>query len=203
MAQYDNNIVNGPDLLSESQGPMQQNFQALADLVAVNHYPFGDPNEGKHTFLTMPVNTRPQLTNTTEIIAFDIQSTFTNRPELTYIESGGLPFRWLLSAGNVPLNQPSWSCLSGKGLVVKTGTALVIQGPYRLVFRTNPAIPDFSAIFTVQLAIYSPGTTAINGSVYVTDFDELGINVQVYSNVAGNLNPFGVFIVAIGSIDPL
>ena len=55
---YNPNIPNPNDLLSDSQGDILQNFQALNTVYGTNHYPYDNATVGqigKHKFVSMPV----------------------------------------------------------------------------------------------------------------------------------------------------
>lgn len=51
---YNSNIPQASDRINISQGQILGNFQAIPVLLAVNHASFGDPDEGKHKFITFP-----------------------------------------------------------------------------------------------------------------------------------------------------
>lgn len=52
---YDPNIPSGTDLISVSQGQIQQNFQAINTAWNVNHEEFNLANAGKHPFVEFPI----------------------------------------------------------------------------------------------------------------------------------------------------
>jgi hypothetical protein len=201
MADYDNNIVNGPDLLSESQGPMQQNFEAISDLIDVNHVGFNDPDQGKHKFVTFRRNTNRGQSTANDKIINSQNYPFTNTSELLFGNFPGVS-GFVQTARDVSFSQPLWAVFSDKGLVIKTMTVAAVNGAARLIFPTGPGIPPFSNIQNVQLCIFSPAFGANNGNAYIKSFDILGVDLLVFSNVAGNTNPFGFQVIAIGSIGP-
>lgn len=202
MANYDNNIVNGPDLLSESQGPMQQNFQAISDLIDVNHIGFNDPNQGKHKFVTLPRNSNRGSSTANDKIVNAQLLPFTNTSEAIFGNFPGVS-GFVQTAREVPFTQPSWAMFSDKGLAIKTMTVAAINGRIRITFPTGAGIPPFSNIQNVQLCIQQTvGFGTNNGNAYIISFDVLGVDLFVFSNVAGNTSNFGFEIIAIGSIGP-
>lgn len=200
MANYDNNIVNGPDLLSQSQPDMLSNFKALDDLINVNHIGFNNADEGKHKFVTFPRSRRGVINPLTDKVVNSQLDAFTNVSEIIFANAAGAGF--MQTEHNIPFSQPMWSILSNAGITVKTITVAAVRGPMRILFPIGNGIRNFTNVFNVQLTIQSAGLGANNGNAYVTNFDNLGVDVQVYSNVAGNVNPFGFFIMAIGIVGP-
>ena len=51
---YDKDIPNATDLISNSQGQIKQNFQALGTAWPVNHVDFNDVGAGKHNYVEFP-----------------------------------------------------------------------------------------------------------------------------------------------------
>lgn len=58
---YQSNIPQASNRLSDSQADLLGNFQAIKQLIDVNHGTFGSASEGKHTKVTYPVQS-PQPT---------------------------------------------------------------------------------------------------------------------------------------------
>lgn len=58
---YDPNIPAANDLLSDSQGDIQQNFSRANTVMSEDHYPFADntANAGKHKFVKLPNGASP------------------------------------------------------------------------------------------------------------------------------------------------
>lgn len=199
MANYDNNIVNGPDLLSQSQPDMLSNFKALDDLINVNHIGFNDPDAGKHKFVTLPERHFSQPVGDAKIIALDGEKT--NQTEL-YFETftGAVVLENSLTAHTQPLNQPTWSDL-GSNVIMKTMRVNAFRGSQEIDFPTGPGIPRFQRTLSVQLTIDSTGpTSGINGSAYIENFGRSSVSILIFSNVANNNDIFGVIITAIGTV---
>jgi len=51
---YLNNIPTASQRLKDSQPEIKANFEAIKDLIDINHETFGSANEGKHKYVSMP-----------------------------------------------------------------------------------------------------------------------------------------------------
>ena len=67
---YNNAIPGANDLLSQSQSDILQNFAAIQTFIAVNHETFGDANEGKHKFVSLPEQVAAPTTAVNEIALY-------------------------------------------------------------------------------------------------------------------------------------
>ena len=67
---YNPNIPQATDTLNSSQGDLLANFMAIQTLIDVNHYDFASANQGKHMFVTMPVQTQSPGTALGEMALF-------------------------------------------------------------------------------------------------------------------------------------
>ncbi len=199
MANYDNNIVNGPDLLSQSQPDMLSNFKAIDDLINVNHIGFNDPDQGKHKWVTFPRATNIPFPGIGAGLMFAPLNRFTNDTELRYARQDGT--ETLFTAHDIPFNQPSWSDFAGSAIILKTMRVSAFRGAQEIDFPTGPGIPQFRTALAVQASIDGqPRRSGINASVYIENFGSTSISLLVFSNVANNNDRFGVFIMAIGVI---
>lgn len=165
---YDAQIPQPNDLLNESQGEFLNNFQAIAALFAVNHYPFGDAKEGKHKFCTFPQQPQPQpMDFATQVQLKSALNGRTNRPELLYYNNTNRAGKYLTSrltpvAGGT---NPQWAALGGNGLQMKWGLATA-TGFATFQFPENPNEQDFvNPPFCVLLTPY-PRNNA-NADVWV------------------------------------
>jgi len=52
---YNSAIPQATDKIKDSQSQILDNFAGIKTLVDVNHVTFDDPDQGKHKFLTLPV----------------------------------------------------------------------------------------------------------------------------------------------------
>lgn len=197
MANYDENIVNGPDLLSQSQPDMLSNFKALDDLINVNHIGFNNADAGKHKFVTLPL--RLSFISRFNALIIANRDSLTNETEL-YFSNPTTITSFSLTSHTQPFNQPTWSSLSDK-LIIKTMTVSAFRGSQNILFPTGPGIPRFTRALSVQLTIDSTGpTSGINGSAYIENFGRDNVTILIFSNVANNNDIFGVTITVIGII---
>jgi hypothetical protein len=67
---YQNNIPQGNQRLSDSQGDLLANFQAIKQLIDVNHATFGNANEGKHNFVSLPSQSGDPVTLASEMALY-------------------------------------------------------------------------------------------------------------------------------------
>lgn len=67
---YNNAITAANDLLSQSQDDILQNFQAIQTLIEVNHETFGAADEGKHKFVTFPIQVADPATALDEVALY-------------------------------------------------------------------------------------------------------------------------------------
>jgi hypothetical protein len=56
---YNQAIPQAPDLLSQSQSEIQENFAQIQTLVGINHINFGATGAGKHLYLQIPEHAAP------------------------------------------------------------------------------------------------------------------------------------------------
>src|SRR6266403_1254250 len=86
---YQNNIPQPTDLLSKSQSDILGNFAALQTLIDVNHVDFASSDQGKHKFVTFPVQSPAPTFNAGEIGLYNFLSTRTSQDELYLVNSVG------------------------------------------------------------------------------------------------------------------
>ncbi len=67
---YNSNIPQPGDALDQSQADLLANFQALKALIDINHETFGDPNEGKHKWISLPEQSAGPATAVNEMAVY-------------------------------------------------------------------------------------------------------------------------------------
>src|ERR1019366_7957804 len=87
---YNSNIPLATDEIPTSQGDLLGNFQTVQTAILVNHVGFNVANQGKHKFVTFPVQAAAPAPLANEIDLYSEQSPFSLQPELTYIRNGGV-----------------------------------------------------------------------------------------------------------------
>ncbi len=89
MPPYNSSIPQATDRINQSQGQLLGNFQEIPLLLGVNHLNFGDPNQGKHKFVTFPSQGGAPVTLGTDI---DVYNAVTGGTQQLYVQrSAGTP----------------------------------------------------------------------------------------------------------------
>lgn len=166
---YQNNIPAPTDQLSQSQQDIQDNFAAIKTLVDVNHVTFDTADQGKHKFVTFPVQGSAPTFNAGEVGLYNAAYATTGVNELFVTNQAGTSTP--ITASNP--NTQGWTYLPS-GILLKWGTSTV-SGLGNVSLSFGPA---FSAVYSTQLTpvanggintntiIYSAGTTTTQLSVY-------------------------------------
>lgn len=158
---YNSAIPQPTDRISASQAQLLGNFQAIPTLLAVNHGIFGAADEGKHKFVTMPVQTGDPGTLAAEMALFSKTSTVTTFPELFVVsESMGtvLPLSGSVLRNSPAINETGagWCFLPG-GLILYWGRETTNAGPGNANAVIDLSVganrPTISQILNVQVTI--------------------------------------------------
>ena len=162
---YQENIPQPTDTLQASQSDLLGNFQALKQLIDVNHGTFGSANEGKHTFLTIPDFGGTPVFAGTDIGLYSNTSSLTSLEELFIRPSDG--------STNIPLTaarkqETGWSYLPS-GILVKWGTGNG-NGLTTLTFGVGPNFPAFTTLLAVQITTFDSSTSQVDTFVRLVDF---------------------------------
>ncbi len=163
---YQNNIPQPTDALSQSQSDILNNFAAIQTLIDVNHVDFASSDQGKHKFITFPLQGAAPVINAGEIGLYNALSTKTAKDELYLINSTG---------GTVPLTESQqvarssgWAYLPS-GVLLKWGSSNA-NGLSTITFPAGPTIPAFNSIFTIILTTQYPNASDGDGFVRLNDF---------------------------------
>lgn len=157
---YDNAIPQAADIISASQAQLLDNFIALQQLFEVNHVNFNQGGQGKHKWLTMPVQAPDPATAAGEMAMFTRTSAYTAAPELCVKrENNGTVTEITSSLGA----SPGWGFTSS-GLLLKWGLLTTGAGdfPGGTVFNFPVAatIPVFGTVLTAYISV----TNAVAGA---------------------------------------
>src|ERR1700679_3027455 len=121
---YNANIPQAGDLISQSQGDILANFQAIQTLVDVNHVDFASGDQGKHKFVTFPTQNPAPTFSPTEMGLYNFVNTTTNKNELYVNKILGatqvqVPMTASsLSGGNTTNNGDFWTYLPSGILII-------------------------------------------------------------------------------------
>lgn len=183
---YQAAIPAATDQLSVSQGDLQNNFGALNTYLGVNHVGFNGSDQGKHVFITFPVQTvNPSVTpgfNTAEIGLYNFNYSVTGKNELFVNKISGAgsvqkPITASLLSYNATPAQGTagWTYLPS-GLLIMWGTTNSVSGTYIQTIPVGANIPVYTQILSVQITPFlSGGTTSFSaifsGIVSPTQFN--------------------------------
>jgi len=195
---YQNNIPQPTDALSQSQSDILNNFAAIQTLIDVNHVDFASADQGKHKFVTFPVQGAAPAINAGEIGLYNALSTKTAKDELYLINSTG---------GTVPLTEsqqvagsPGWAYLPS-GVLLKWGNSSA-TGLSTITFPAGATIPAFSNIFTIILTTAYVNASDGDGFVRLNNFLAPWTQFTVYGShrtSTGAFGPVGFQFLAIGN----
>lgn len=163
---YNPNIPQPTDQLSQSQSDILNNFQALQTLIDVNHVDFASSDQGKHKWVTFPVQTPspPIAFGAGELALYSFLNATTTKNEL-YINKTNqatvvqIPTTAsILSTSSNPGNNVSgWTYLPS-GILLKWGQATA-NGITGISFPVSANIPVFTNVMAMFLTPYSIGIT--------------------------------------------
>lgn len=179
MPTYNANIPQPTDQISQSQDQILQNFQSIQSLIDVNHVDFASGDQGKHKWVTMPVQGAIPPAGSGfaagEIGLYNAVDTFNSKNEL-YVNKTNqvtvvqIPLTAsILSVNSAPaLGSFGWTQLPS-GIIIRWGSFTSITGPNATVTlaTSTTAGPTFTQILNVQVTTYDPGTSDGNYFVYL------------------------------------
>jgi len=152
---YNQNIPQSTDQLSQSQADLLNNFAAIYSLIGINHVNFNVANQGKHNFVSMPVQLADPGTLATELALYTKTSTLSSNPEcFIQRQSNGIAieFTSATQASN------GWSRLPSN-ILIKWGSSSG-TGSTLVTLPTAASIPVFSNVFQVLVVPYVNGAIA-------------------------------------------
>lgn len=169
---YNDSIPQPTDILQQSQADLLANFQALKQLIDVNHSTFGSATEGKHAQVAMPnLGVTPTFsgtdgvfyTNTTSLAGGT--SVFVKRP------SPGMPIPITVFGGAAE----GWSYLPS-GILLKWGRGNG-SGPVTTVFPVGATIPNLTTAYNAIITVDGVGAGDIDIAVRVSNLTNTQIEV--------------------------
>jgi hypothetical protein len=144
---YNALIPQPTDTLNNSQGDLLANFMAIQTLIDVNHYDFASSLQGKHKFVSLPIQSVDPATTTTELALF------------TKNDGLGIPQLWIRYPNNdmsvdITGLLPSLSAGGGtttlpSGVEIKFGLATTSAGLQTITFSS----PYPTALLSVQATL--------------------------------------------------
>lgn len=175
---YQQNIPQASQRLKDSQADLLGNFQAIKQLIDVNHDTFGSASEGKHKFVSFPDQGSSPTVAADEIALFGRLSTLSNASELCVRkESNGAVYEFT-SAG---ATSNGWARLPS-GILLKwgSGTATGLSGA--ISFPSGATIPAFSTgLIMFVVPAYTLSSDG-NGFVRLNSFTAPWTSFTVYAS---------------------
>ena len=159
MPSYSPNVPQATDDPSLSQSQMLQNFQVLATDFAINHGPYSGVNEGKHTVITMPVQSPAHTFLSTEIGLQNLDAAPSNQPDiwLTRGNAGqSFPMTGFANGAVSGNNATAWTYLPS-GFLIIGGKLTTSAGTVSVTFNTSASggldgFPGFTTFVCYILA---------------------------------------------------
>ena len=173
---YNSNIPLATDEIPTSQGDLLGNFQTIQTAFLVNHVGFNVANQGKHAFVTFPVQAAPPAPLANEICLYSEQSPYSLQPELTYIRNGGVAQEITTSLRAAP----GW-CFTSSGILLKWGQLVANAADYpagtAFLFPVAVTIPTYSNCFMVYITTVAAGGADSNTAATLKTFNNAGFTV--------------------------
>ena len=203
---YNANIPQPPNIMSDSQDDLLNNFLQLSAAWNINHVPYNNVAQGKHNQVTTPVNPAPTNTAANEMNIYCRTSAETTFPELVLQrENNGTRIEWTARAGN---NAAGWTMLPS-GIMIKwrnetIGAVDANTGIITIPWNIGPAFT--TQFFAIANPAADPGNVAkdVNCIAYVYDItNPLQVSFRLWRrnqfNVIGtNQGPLVVSLFAMG-----
>lgn len=198
---FSTNVPQAGQKISATQSPIKNNFQAMNELINVNHYGFNDPiNYGKHTYTSLPFQISDPTTLAGEMAVYCKATGSPNAAEIfcRYPSDGAvIQLTGGGSSGGAGASDPGYSYMSST-LFMMWGTASgIINGANVIVFPTGGGFPTFGVspyqIYFTAGITYTNLTTTVP---YITSPTTTQFTLQVNAtNYATS-----IYWLAIGSI---
>jgi hypothetical protein len=181
---YNANIPQPGDQLSQSQSDLLNNFQALQTLIDINHIDFASPDQGKHKWVTFPVQSAapPIAFNAGELGLYSFLNPTTNQNELYINKTNQVTVTQIpttasiLSVNSNPgLSVPGWTYLPS-GILIKWGSGTA-NGSTNAIFPVSANIPVFTNVMNMSVTTAYNNTSDGDGFVRLSSFTNVGFNV--------------------------
>lgn len=163
---FQNNIPQSTDLLSQSQSDILDNFAAIQTLVNVNHVDFASADQGKHKFVTFPVQAPAPVFNVGEVGLYNFLEPVSGINELYIVNSSGTTTP--MTAFEIPSATEGWTFLPSGLLMVWGEATIVAGGIITVLYSSVGTFPGFVADSS------SPQLTRINNAATTAAFVVVG-----------------------------
>lgn len=163
---YQSNIPQPSNRLKDSQADLLENFQAIQELIDVNHVAFNTGDSGKHKWVTFPVQGSAPSFDSGESGLFNATNATTTKNELyvhkpSFLGEVDIPFTAsILSNTALASCDYGWSYLPS-GLLIKWGAVAGNASTVTINFQALSGGPAYTNVFRVYLSPFDSGT-AVN-----------------------------------------
>lgn len=171
MRTFTNNIPQAGQTIASTQDPILQNFQAINELINVNHVGFSNTDDyGKHNFTSFVAQVSDPVT-VDQMALYSKLSTDTNGIELfkRYPNNGAVVQVTGFSGSGTGATNPGYGYLSAT-LMMKWGIATGISPSTSnvITFPTAGSIPAFTSAPLTVYFVPNVNYTCVQGSNYVS-----------------------------------
>lgn len=187
---YKNNIPQGPNRIPATQKPINSNFQAINEILNVNHVGFNDANQGKHKYLTLPFQLSVPVTTSNQMSIYSATSTDGNSSEIFFTypaATTGTPLTGL-GHGSLP-SAEGWCYLAGS-VLMKWGNATgITTGANVITFPVVVGTPVFTSTFIAQFVPSVNYTIPAVGSAgpYITNITTTGFTLNAPTTISSSI----------------
>jgi hypothetical protein len=170
------NIPQPGDLLSQSQSDLLNNFMALQTLIDINHVDFASGDQGKHKWVTFPVQGAIPPAGSGflagEIGLYNANYSVSTKNELFINKTNQLTVvqvpatASILSANSAPAALGAGYTYLPSGILLRWGTVLGVTGLATFTLGTSSTVgPVPTQILSIQLTPYDPSGGDVNFAV--------------------------------------
>lgn len=188
---YTSNTPNAANPMNDTQPLILANFQAINELINVNHVGFNVDGAGNHNFVSMPFPSTATTPVSTDLNMFTASTPDgPNLAEIFYENSNGIITQMsaVQPGGGTPAGTSGdgWCQFSESGLIMKWGTTTVTTvtsgatapgtdpGVIAVYYPTGSGIPPFTktAAYIKVTPASSPGSNAFGSFItYVNSYN--------------------------------
>lgn len=168
---YTANVPQATQTFQATQAPINANFQGIQTLVGINHVQFDLADQGKHKWVSMPIQAANPGTLATEMALYTKTSTLSTVPEM-FIQRADASVVEFTSALN---SSVGWTRLPS-GILIKWGNASA-NGNTVYAYPTGATIPVFTNVFSVSITTEDASATDANVFVRLTNYNTTTITV--------------------------
>lgn len=174
---YQNNIPQATDRIKDSQSDILGNFAAIKTLVDINHVTFDIADQGKHKWVSMPVQAASPATLPGEMALYTKTSTYTTEPEI-YLRRQTTGTEVEFSSGL--LANQGW-CYLPSGILLKWGNGIA-NGLTTITFPAAATIPPFTVIYNIIVCTGYNSVPDGDGFVRLNNFAAPWTQFTVYGS---------------------